>query len=77
MTMLIIFWMREEVYRTWVKIALWLLAISMVLILLAPNAQTGGFGPQISFGKPDVALFTSATLVIVSVITIGWKYWTL
>ena len=74
---LITYFLREEVYKAWVRIALWMLGISMILIAVAPEAQTGGFGPQISFGKPDVALLTSVGLVFISIAVIAWKYWQL
>jgi hypothetical protein len=72
---LITYFMREEVYKTWVRFAIWWLAISMLLILIMPESETGGFGPQISFGKGDVALLTCVFFVIVSIFLIAWKYW--
>ena len=67
---LITYFMREEVYKAWIKFALWALGISMVLIAITPDMPASGFGPQISFGKSDVALLTSALFVIVSIVLI-------
>ena len=74
---LITYFMRDEVYTAWVRVALWMLGISMVLIVITPEPETGGFGPQISFGKPDVALLTCALFVFISTVLIAWKYWQL
>src|ERR1051325_9431162 len=70
----IAYFLREEVYKTWVRVALVWLAISMILIAITPDITPGGFGPQISFGKSDVALLTSGASVIISIVTIAWKY---
>ena len=70
----ITYFMREEVYRAWVQIALWLLGISMILIVITPEARSGGFGPQISFDKFDVALLVSSVFTIASAAVIVWKY---
>ena len=74
---LITYFMRDEVYKTWVRVAFWMLGISMILIAITPGAQTGGFGPQISFGKPDVAFLACLLFVLVSIVLIAWKYFLL
>ncbi len=71
---LITYFMREEVYRAWIRFAIPMLGISMLLTALMPDSQGGGFGPQISFGKPDVALLTSAIFVVISIILIARSY---
>ena len=71
---LITYFMREEVYKAWIRFAIPMLGISMLLTAIMPDSQGGGFGPQISFGKPDIALLASAIFVIVSIIIIVKKY---
>lgn len=75
---LITYFMREEVYRAWVKFAIPATLLSMLLIYLTPESSGGsGFGPQIVLGKGDTALVTAAIFVIVSIVIIAVKYFRL
>ena len=68
---LVTYWMRDEVYRAWFKFAKWWIPGSMLLILLTPSdTGGGGFGPQLSFGKPDVALLASLLFFIISTVLV-------
>jgi hypothetical protein len=71
---LITYFMREEVYRAWTKFAIPAVLISMFLIFITPDSSGGGMGPQLSFGKPDMALLTSAIFFIVSLLIIIVRY---
>jgi hypothetical protein len=64
---LITYFMRDEVFKLWVKFALPATATSMLLIFLTKDSTPGGFGPQIAFGKGDVALATTALFVLISI----------
>jgi hypothetical protein len=70
--------MREEIYQSWFRFARWWTPLSMFLILIMPSdTGGGGFGPQISLGKGDVALVTSFFFVLISGILIAYKSFTL
>ncbi len=71
---LVTFFMRQEIYQTWIKVALGWLVISIILIAVTQDQPAAGFGPQISFGKGDVALLTSALSVIISLAAIAWGW---
>ena len=71
---LITYYMRTQIYDLWVRVALVWLATSMIIIATTPDPLTGGFGPQILFGKGDIALLTSTMMVIISISVICWKY---
>jgi hypothetical protein len=49
----------------------------MFLILIMPSDTGGGFGPQISLGKGDVALVTSFFFILISLTLIAYKFFTL
>lgn len=63
---LITYFMREEIFRPWIRFAMWWVPISMFLILITPNNNGGGFGPQLSFGGGDTAVLASGIFVLIS-----------
>lgn len=71
---LITYFMREEVFKLWVKVAIPLALVSMMLIYLTPEQYAGGFGTQLSVGKGDTALASTVVLVVVSVVVIVIGY---
>lgn len=75
---LVTYWMREGVYQSWFRFARWWIPLSMLLILIMPSdTGGGGFGPQLSLGKGDVALATSFLFALISVTLIAYKFFTL
>lgn len=73
---LIAYFMREEIFRAWVRFATWWIPISMFCILITPT-DYGGAGIGMSLGKPDVALVTSFFFVLISLILIAYKFFKL
>ncbi|MEY4747273.1 MAG: hypothetical protein RLZZ416_322 [Candidatus Parcubacteria bacterium] len=70
---LITYFMREDVFRAWVRFAIPAVIVSMILILLTPDSPAGGFGPQIALGKSDTALVASVLFSLISLILIVVK----
>ena len=69
---LITYFLPEKVYQLWLKFALPALALSMILIAMTTDtpAPAGFGGPGWGYGKGDVALYTSALFVLVSICVI-------
>ena len=67
----VIYWTREEVYRTWFRFARWWVPVSMVLIFITPEYGGGLFNP---IQKGSVAFITSALFVVISLVIIVWKF---
>jgi hypothetical protein len=67
---LITYFMREEVYKAWSTYAFPMLGVAMLLTAIMPDSHGGGFGPQIAFGKPDVAVLSSIIFIVVSIVII-------
>lgn len=63
---LITYFMRDSVYKAWARFAVVWVPVSMLLILMTPEASGGGFGPALSFGKSDTALIVSALFILIS-----------
>ncbi len=67
---LIFFFIKEEIFHTWVRFAKWWILLSMFVILVSPE-ETGGW---ISLPiKGSIALVSFALLVVVSLILIAYK----
>lgn len=71
---MITFFLRDSVFQTWARFAVPATVLSMLAILLTQNSPGGGFGPQLSFGKGDVALITGFLFVIISIVIIVRGY---
>lgn len=69
---LIVYKMRDEVFRTWSRFAVVWIPLSMFLVLIAPE-YGHAFMP---IEKGTVAGFSSLLFVIISVVIIMWKYLT-
>ena len=65
---LITYFMREEVFHSWARFAAPAVIISILLILITPNDSGGGFGPQLSVDKADVAILTTVVISIASLV---------
>lgn len=67
------YFLRDEVFKLWIKFAIPGVLVSMLLIFITPESTGGGFGPQIAIGKGDTALVTSVFFIIISIFIIGIK----
>src|SRR3989344_4320472 len=70
---IIIYKMRDEVYRAWLRFAQWWIPLSMLLIFLAPEYTSDWMFPVV---KGTVAFFSSILFLIISLLLIAWKYFT-
>lgn len=68
--------MRNEIFRSWINFAKWWVPITMLLILIIPG-DSGGWG--ISFPPLDgvFALYSSGFFLLISLILIAYKFFTL
>ncbi len=66
--------MRDEIFRAWTAFARWWIPLSMIAILVTPR-ESGGF---ISIPlQATLALFCAGVFLIVSLIIIAWKHYSL
>ena len=71
---LITYFMRESVSRPWVRFAVPATLLSVLAIFLMHDSSGGGFGPQLSFGKGDVAFICGALFILISIGIIAYGY---
>jgi hypothetical protein len=68
------FFLRDEVFSPWVKLAKWWVPISMFLILVIPgDSSGGGWGIDIPPLDAVFALYSSGLFLVISLILIIWK----
>jgi len=66
------YFLREEIFRSWVLFAKWWVPLSIVLTLITPETTGSSFVPF--FGRGHVALAMSGLFFIISLLIIAWKY---
>ncbi len=69
---LVTYFLREEVFRTWIRFTLWWVPLSFVIILFSSSRQSAnivGLSDQAIFGTLAFGLY-----VLISLIIIAWKY---
>jgi hypothetical protein len=71
---LITYKMQDEVYRAWLRFSYVWISLSMIAIFLAPEYSTDWMFPVV---KGTVAFFSSLLFVVISLILIGWKHFSL
>ena len=71
---LILFFLKDDVYRTWSKFVIWWIPLSMLAIFMAPEYSHDW---MFRVEKGSVALAMSAIFIIVSILIIGVKYFAL
>ena len=69
---LITYWMREEVFRAWLRFAYWWIPLTMVLVLMTRDSS-GGFGIPSIVTRESVSMIFSALFLIISLILIAYK----
>ncbi len=67
---LVTYKLRDEIFRMWIRFAQWFLAISVALILIAPNTSTDWMFPN---DKGRISFFLSILFFLISLIIIGIK----
>ena len=69
---LITYWMREEIFRAWLRFAYWWTPLTMVLVLMTHDSS-GGFGIPSIISRESVSMIFSALFLIISLILISYK----
>lgn len=75
---LILLFVREETFRSWVKFAKWYIPIAALLILLAAGTFSGGsYGPSYDLDAEGMSILTAALFLLISIAIIAVKSWKL
>jgi len=69
---LITYKMRESTFRSWLHFSYWWVSISVLLVLIIPNGQGGGYMPSL-LDKESVAFIMSFFYSVISLILITYK----
>jgi len=68
------YFMRDEIFSTWIKFAKWWVPLSMIAIFFAPEDIPGSFSVPV---KGPLAFFTTFVLFICSIFLILFSVWEL
>ena len=71
---LITYKMRDEIYQSWFRFAMWWIPLSMFSILIAPSYSSDWMFP---IDKGRVAFFSSLVFTLISLILIAYKSFSL
>src|SRR3989344_2590081 len=71
------YFLKEGVFRAWVRFAYWWIPVSLVFIYLAGGWSGGGFGIPNVLDQEFVAIILAALFAIVSLLIIAWKYFSI
>ena len=74
---LITYFLREEIFRTWIRFTYWWIPISIFFVYLASGSSGGGFGIPNVLDQESVSYIFSTLFLIISLIIITFKYFTL
>ena len=69
---LITYWMREEVFRAWLRFAYWWIPLTILLVLMTEDGS-GGFGVPSIITKESVSMIFSGLFLIISLLLIAQK----
>jgi len=70
----ITYFLKEEVFRTWLRFAYWWIPVSIVLIYLAKDSSGGGFGIPNVLDQEFVSLILASLFALISLLLIAYKY---
>ncbi len=66
--------LREEIFRAWLRFAYWWIPVSVFFIYLSSASSGGGFGMPNVFDEESVSLIFSALFLLISFILMLVKY---
>jgi len=66
---LITYPLRDEVFQSWLRFAKWWIPLSILLVLVMPDGQGGGYMPSL-IDKQTIAFLMSSIFILVSTIKI-------
>ena len=73
---LITFWMREEVFRAWLRFAYWWIPLTILLVLMTKD-RSGGFGIPDIVTRESISMIFSTLFLLISLILITYKSFSL
>ena len=73
----ITYFLREEIFRAWLRFAYVWMPLSLVVIYLSAGWTGGGFGIPNVLDQETVAIIFSGLFIIISPLLILWKYFAL
>jgi hypothetical protein len=66
-TSVLLFFVREEVYKSWRRFAYWAIPIGILILIAAPTSTPGGFGPSmLDFTKQIASWLVSGAFLLIS-----------
>ncbi|TRZ53368.1 hypothetical protein D4R99_00930 [bacterium] len=66
---LITYFLREEVFQAWLRFVKWWIPLSILLVLIMPDGQGGGYMPSL-IDKQTIAFLMSSIFIFVSTVKI-------
>ena len=69
---LILFFLKDEIFNSWLKFTKWYLPIAIILIVIFPS-HAGFLSPD----RETITWLSAALFLIISLLIIGWKSWRL
>lgn len=72
---LVTYFLRGEIFWSWISFAKWWVPLTIVLTILTPETTGSAFVPF--FARSEVAIGMSALFLVISLVIIIWKSWTL
>ena len=68
-----LYFLKEGVYLSWKKFALWYIPIVAIILLISPQSGGGGFNPGYGFDQESLTFFFSGLFAVISLILITYK----
>ncbi len=69
---LVLFFVRENVWKSWLRFSYWWITLSLIVVAITPVWSNSWF-PLYSFVKEDAAQVMGGLFTIISLILIVWK----
>ena len=70
---LITYFLKEQVFRTWLHFAYWWIPLSLLFVYIASQSSGGGFGIPNVFDTESVSIIFSVLFFIISILLIFIK----
>lgn len=71
---LLLIFVREEVFRAWIRFAYWWIPLSVIVIFLAAGSGGGSWGIPNIFDQETVSFILSGLFALISLLIILWKH---
>ncbi len=64
----------EEIFRSWLKLAIWAVPLSFIFVALVPVNSSGAYLDLFPFYRDDAARLAGGVFAAASLILIAWKW---